>query len=159
VQLDANDNVSGFLDVNVPYLAGIAIPGNRTATLNIFRNTNTNSASSPQLAIKKGDGTNTNALLFTARSGLLELPLAVSGATGLKLGSDVVSTLYRPAASQLKTDATFIAALGVATFVKAGAPVDGDFTTPVNGILVVDTTNNKIWARTGVATWKGVAIA
>lgn len=44
------------------------------------------------------------------------------------------------------------------TSVKAGAPVDGDYATPQNGMIVVDSTNNKIWTRIG-GTWKGVAVA
>ena len=49
--------------------------------------------------------------------------------------------------------------LAVATKQKAGAPVDGDWAAaPPNGTLVVDSTNNKIWARVG-GTWKGVVIA
>lgn len=47
----------------------------------------------------------------------------------------------------------------VATKEKAGAPVDGDWTTaPPDGTIVVDSTNNKLWARVGGA-WKGVTIA
>ncbi|HXJ47815.1 MAG TPA: hypothetical protein VNF91_01485 [Candidatus Acidoferrum sp.] len=115
VQIDASDNVQGFLDVLPPYLAGGTIPGNRTATLSIFRNTHTASASQPQLAVKKGDGTNTNSLLFTAPSGLFELPLALSGSTGIKLGADASATLYRSAAATIKTDAALAVAgnLGV----------------------------------------------
>lgn len=47
---------------------------------------------------------------------------------------------------------------GVATIVKAGTPVDGDYNTPTDGTLVVDSTGSKIWARVG-GVWKGVAIA
>lgn len=48
---------------------------------------------------------------------------------------------------------------GVSTFVKAGTPVDGDFPGgAINGLLAVDTTANKIWARVG-GVWKGVVIA
>jgi len=43
---------------------------------------------------------------------------------------------------------------------KAGAPVDGDYQTPPPiGTQVYDSTNSKVWIRTGAATWKGVAIA
>lgn len=42
---------------------------------------------------------------------------------------------------------------------KAGTPSDADFANPQNGMLVVDTSANKIWVRTGVATWKSVAVA
>jgi hypothetical protein len=48
---------------------------------------------------------------------------------------------------------------GVATKVKAGTPVDGDFSaTPPDGTLVADTTGNKIWVRVG-GVWKGVTVA
>jgi hypothetical protein len=153
-ETDASDNVIGFLDVNVPYASGGSLfPGNKTATLDIFRNTNSSSASSPQLAVKKGDGTNTNALLFTAKSGLFELPLALSGTTGFKLGGDTVATLYRSAASTVKTDATLQAALGIATLANAGTPTDSLITTPTDGLLIVDTTHKEAYFRTG-ASWR-----
>lgn len=41
---------------------------------------------------------------------------------------------------------------------KAGAPVDGDFTNPTDGMLAVDTTNSRIYARVGGA-WKSAALA
>ena len=41
---------------------------------------------------------------------------------------------------------------------KAGAPVDGDFAVPVDGLVAVDSTNNKIWTRIG-GVWKGVVVA
>jgi hypothetical protein len=47
---------------------------------------------------------------------------------------------------------------GVAVFDKAGAPVDGDFASPVNGMIAADHTNNKLWVRLG-GTWKGVVVA
>jgi hypothetical protein len=104
-QLDANDNAFGFVDVKPPYKSGSAIaPGNRTATLTIFRNTDTSSISSPQIAVKRGDGSNANAWLFTAKTGLFELPLACSAASGIRLGDDALVTLYRSAAGVLKTD-------------------------------------------------------
>jgi hypothetical protein len=46
----------------------------------------------------------------------------------------------------------------VANRTKAGTPVDADVNTPTDGMLIVDTTANKIWARCG-GTWKGVVIA
>jgi hypothetical protein len=47
---------------------------------------------------------------------------------------------------------------GVVNRVKAGAPADGDFANPVDGLGVADTTNNKWWIRVG-GVWKGVAVA
>lgn len=49
---------------------------------------------------------------------------------------------------------------GVATRTKAGTPADADFTvTPPIGMIILDTTADKIWCRTAAATWKGVVIA
>jgi hypothetical protein len=42
--------------------------------------------------------------------------------------------------------------------VKAGTPVDADFTSPVDGMLAVDSTASKIWCRVG-GVWKGVVVA
>ncbi len=40
---------------------------------------------------------------------------------------------------------------------KAGAPLDTDFTNPLDGLLVYDTTNHKLWSRDG-GVWKGVVL-
>jgi len=42
--------------------------------------------------------------------------------------------------------------------VKAGTPVDADVTNPADGMMVMDSTANKIWVRLG-GTWKGVVVA
>src|SRR5262245_9073675 len=41
--------------------------------------------------------------------------------------------------------------------VKAGTPTDADVVVPTDGMLVLDSTANKIWVRLGGA-WKGVAV-
>lgn len=46
---------------------------------------------------------------------------------------------------------------GIVTYTKAGAPVDGDFTTAQDGMVVVDTTNNRIYVRIG-GVWKYAAL-
>jgi hypothetical protein len=46
----------------------------------------------------------------------------------------------------------------VANRIKAGVPVDADVNTPTDGMLIVDTTNNKIMVRIG-GVWKGVVVA
>lgn len=150
---DSSDNVVVSLDA-MPVVAGAT----KSVTLQIFRNTNTGSGSNPVIAVKKGDGTNTNALLFTARTGKFELLLAASSTTGIILGGDSVATLYRNAASTIKTDGNIVTVGAVGTKVKAGTPADADVTTPVDGMIVADSTGNKIWVRLG-GVWKGVAVA
>lgn len=46
---------------------------------------------------------------------------------------------------------------GVSTRVKAGIPGDGDFWSAVNGLLCVDSSNNRLYVRTGGA-WKYAAL-
>jgi len=87
--------------------------------------------------------------LITATGGLYWGP-------GGSTANDV--KLYRQAPQLLQCDSTLQSLKGVATYVKAGAPVDGDFSSAIDGLLVVDTTNSKFWCRVG-GTWKGVAVA
>jgi hypothetical protein len=70
------------------------------------------------------------------------------------------TTLYRGAADRLKTDDLIDAStLALATKVKAGTPVDADWTVaPPNGTIVADSTGNKLWVRVG-GIWKGATIA
>ena len=42
-------------------------------------------------------------------------------------------------------------------FLKAGAPTDADFANPVSGLIVLDTTNERIYFRSG-STWKYAAL-
>jgi hypothetical protein len=49
--------------------------------------------------------------------------------------------------------------MGLATKVKAGTPVDADWTVaPPDGTIVADSTGNKLWVRVG-GVWKGATIA
>jgi hypothetical protein len=69
-------------------------------------------------------------------------------AVGLLVGSHIVQGLH-----------------GIATFANAGAPTDATFTAflaglvPPIGTIVYDSTNSKLWVRTGTNVYKGVAIA
>jgi hypothetical protein len=42
--------------------------------------------------------------------------------------------------------------------VKAGTPTDADVTNAADGMMVLDSTNSKVWVRLGGA-WKGVVVA
>jgi hypothetical protein len=50
-----------------------------------------------------------------------------------------------------------IVAGGLQLKTKAGALVDGDFTSPADGFIAIDTTNSKLYARIGGA-WKSVTL-
>lgn len=69
------------------------------------------------------------------------------------------TTLYRNAANRLKTDDLVDATgMGIATFTKAGAISDSDWAVaPPVGTIAIDTTNFKVYIRTGSATWKSSA--
>lgn len=56
--------------------------------------------------------------------------------------------LYRSAADHLKTDDQFTATKGLVTKTKAGIPSDGDIPVAVDGALLVDTNNNRLYIRT-----------
>jgi hypothetical protein len=60
--------------------------------------------------------------------------------------------------SSFQPTAMFSDPAKIQVFVKAGAPVDSDFAQPRDGLLAVDTSNSKIYARVG-GTWKAVTIA
>lgn len=59
--------------------------------------------------------------------------------------------------------ATLVAGTGLRIPSKAGIPVDGDYTTYGGlgspGHLVVDTSNSRLYVRTGTSTWKYAALA
>jgi hypothetical protein len=46
----------------------------------------------------------------------------------------------------------------IMTGIKAGAPVDADVTNPTDGMIRIDSTNNKIWVRIG-GVWKGAVLS
>lgn len=68
--IDASDNT--FIDLD----AAVSVT-NKNATLRFFRNLNTGS-STASIAVKKGDGTNTDTLTFNAKTG----SLAIAGMVG-----------------------------------------------------------------------------
>lgn len=59
--------------------------------------------------------------------------------------------LSRNAANELRTPDQLTVQGGVSTLVKAGAIGDGDFATAVDGLLGIDSTNNRGYARYGGA--------
>lgn len=79
----------------------------------------------------------------------------LSGGSG---GGAVDVNLYRSAADVWTSDDSLRPA-NVKVQVKAGTPVDGDILGgAVDGMVVADTTGNKLWVRVG-GVWKGVAVA
>jgi len=109
-------------------------------------------------------GSNYTALLIN-REGDTQARLVVgydgaTASTGLFLGDgssgrDV--NLYRGAANDLNTDDHFYAAGGIQVTVKAGIPTDADFTVDASGNMMLDTSNNRIYFRSG-STWRYAAL-
>jgi hypothetical protein len=91
-QMDASDNVTGYLDA-------IAPAAGKTAQLVVFRNNSFATASSPSFRIKKGDGTNTDVFTFLAGTGSGSLTFAegvnliVGTTTGTKIGTATTQKL------------------------------------------------------------------
>jgi len=85
-----------------------------------------------------------------AQAAALYLPLAGGTLAGALLFSpDGTRDIGATAATRPRN---VYATGGVATFTKAGVPVDGDFTNPVNGMLAVNTAANTLYIRSG-GTW------
>lgn len=73
-------------------------------------------------------------------------------------GSTVFDTnLYRFAANVLTTDDQFSAGGGLTTKTKAGVPSDVDVQLATDGTIVLDTTNHRLYVRSG-AVWKYAAL-
>jgi len=83
---------------------------------------------------------------------IVDVPGGVS-LEALRINTDASTTVFN---KNLGFDASSKAGLVVRT--KAGAPTDADFTSPVDGLVAVDTTNNKIYVRIGGA-WKSVTVS
>lgn len=60
--------------------------------------------------------------------------------------------------AQIQPGDALLCSTGIVAFTKAGAPVDGDFNSPQDGLLAIDTTNSKIYVRIG-GVWKAVTVA
>lgn len=73
-------------------------------------------------------------------------------------GSALVDTnLYRAAPALLRSDHTFQALGGLATKVVARTPKDSDFTTVVDGLIVLDSAARKLWVRVG-GVWRSAQL-
>jgi hypothetical protein len=68
--------------------------------------------------------------------------------------TDTDAILYRNAANQFRTADQIVCDDGIVTKAKAGTISDADFTVDTTGLIGIDTTNNRIYFRTGPATWK-----
>lgn len=100
-QLDATDNVLLFIDASAPTTT-------KTATINMFRNSTSSSASGAQFVLKKGDGTNSNAFVFNARSGWIQLLNATTipatnATSGGYLYTEAGALKYRGSAGTITT--------------------------------------------------------
>ena len=106
---------------------------------------------------------------------MLDLLVAGDSTPRLRLRGDATIYGFQSSTGSAAIDASFIrggasglaywtsdvpiaARAGIATFSKAGAPVDADFPTGVigNGIIAIDTTNLYIYVRIG-GVWKRTA--
>lgn len=67
------------------------------------------------------------------------------------------ANLYRSAADVLKTDDQLHAVGGVTTMTKAGVPSDSDTALDADGTMVLDTTNHRLYVRSG-GVWKYAAL-
>ena len=79
----------------------------------------------------------------------------------IELGSGTAApdvALYREQANVLKTRDQFVTTKAISIMTKAGAPSDSDVDLAVDGSIVIDTANHRIYVRSG-GTWKSAALA
>ena len=79
----------------------------------------------------------------------------------IELGSGAAAPdveLYREQADVLKTRDQFVTTKAISIMTKAGTPSDSDVELAVDGTMVIDTDNHRIWVRSG-GRWKSVALA
>ena len=141
-QIDATDNTFLYFDANAPYSTGGSLfPGNKGVQMVFFRNTNISSSSNPKISIKKGDGTNTDAIVITAKSGKMQLLLATAAAGALEIGNDTVANLYRSAAGTIKTDGAIVATTSF-TVGTSGVTYPSASAAPVSGAYLL---GDRVW--------------
>ena len=58
----------------------------------------------------------------------------------------------------MKTRDQFVTTKAISIMTKAGAPSDSDVDLAVDGSIVIDTANHRIYVRSG-GTWKSAALA
>ena len=98
--------------------------------------------------------------------GLLAVqPTSGTAAVGLTIASGTSSivisangTSGRPIISASNASSGYIYNQTLMIRTKSGVPADGDFFAPADGMLVMDTTNTKLYCRTAGA-WKSVLLA
>jgi hypothetical protein len=79
----------------------------------------------------------------------------------IELGSGAAAPdveLYREQANVLKTRDQLVTTKAISIMAKAGTPSDADVELAVDGTIVIDTANHRIYVRSG-GTWKSVAVA
>lgn len=155
VKLTGTDGGNGYVDVTVYAASGAALGGTPAANTD-YR-------------VRTDGGCTGGGFVFTDKSlgnlnvqGNIELFAAgVSkaywqGSDGaIVMGGDTV--LYRGAANFLQTDDQFYAGDGVRMKTKAGIPTDADTTVDADGVVILDTTNHRLYIRDGGA-WKYAAL-
>ena len=155
MKLTGTDGGNGYVDVTVYAASGAALGGTPAANTD-YR-------------VRTDGGCTGGGFVFTDKSlgnlnvqGNIELFAAgVSkaywqGSDGaIVMGGDTV--LYRGAANFLQTDDQFYAGDGVRMKTKAGIPTDADTTVDADGVVILDTTNHRLYIRDGGA-WKYAAL-
>lgn len=113
--------------------------------------------------VQKSAGTGTARDIYLGTAGNTSIRFVINGAqvwrfaTSGSLIANTDNAVDVGSAGANRPRNIFIAG-GMGLKVKAGAIVDGDFTNPTDGMIALDSTNLKLWARFGGA-WKSVVLA
>lgn len=165
VKIAATDGGNGFIDVTCYQTSGSALSGTAASNTDYRIRVDGggtgsgNAFTDPVLsqltmqAILQMKGAN---LEVRNSGGTLQAYLQnTDGAVIWGSGSDV--NLYRGGANLLQTDDQFFAVDGVRMKTKAGIPTDADTTVDADGVIILDTTNHRLYIRDG-GTWKYAAL-
>lgn len=153
---DVNNRISMQTDGKIQWGNGTATPDTTISRVQagVLGMTATELRSIPNAA--------TDAIMRCNVTSEAQSRMKISGSGQIDWGDGtnaIDTTLRRSSANVLKTDDRFEATDSITIKAKAGAPTDADFaSTPTNGTLAVDTTNNRLYIRIG-GLWKSVIVA
>ena len=141
--LDANGNLTG----NVVTTSGSVSIGTNPATSGAIRlaaSAQINSFGDLAFGVNVGAGASPPAWLISGSNGSWAPGPSVAGAIDIGNTGSKVRNVF--------------VASSVVNKVKAGTPTDADVTNATDGMMVLDSSANKIWVRLG-GVWKGVVVA
>jgi len=156
VKLTGTDGGNGYININAYQTSGAALGGTPAANTGYYIQVDGGGTGAGYLMVGKSLGNlnvKGNVEVFDSSGNSKAYLQGSDGA--IVMGGDV--NLYRSTANFLQTDDQFYAGDGVRMKTKAGIPTDSDTTVDADGVIILDTTNHRLYIRSG-GTWKYAAL-